>query len=402
MAAPSTAAPGETTPRTGIALIVLLIFTQMPAALAFTIPTPLLADMAADLVRGPADAYLVKLVSGILGPAMIVGAPLAGWLADRMDRRPLLAVIGLLYIAAGVAPALLTDLGAIIATRFVTGATGAAISTIGMAMVGDYFAEDRRAGMIGLLSSVSMGISIVALPLAGLTASGGWRHAFLLYLGMAPIVLLALLRSLPAPRRRPAAAEATSAPAGGRLSGFPLGLIAIAFTAGIVVSLPAIYISFHLAGMGVTSVSTIGLILMVNAALGMICSLSFGKLGARLSPLAIFKLCFAVSAVGLALLALAPSPAVVVAALVLTGMGMGWFVPAQFASAAQLVDEGRRGTLIGLVQGTGAIATLLGVTLLEPVVAAYGTRGIFLLIAAIAALSLLALVTALLRLKPTR
>ena len=162
-------------------LTALLIFTQLPGVLGYTIALPLLAQMAGDLVREPSSAYLAKLVAGILGPAMAIGSLLAGFLADRFDRRWLLIGFGALYLLFAVAPAFLDTLEMIVVTRFVVGFAAAALMAIGLTMAGDYLPENKRASTIGLLSAFNMLASLGSLPLSGYVGEAGWRAPFLLY-----------------------------------------------------------------------------------------------------------------------------------------------------------------------------------------------------------------------------
>ena len=63
----------------------------IPATMCFTIIVPILPKMEAALAHGPDDAFLVKMTVAINGLAMVIGAPLAGYLTDRMGRVPVLA-----------------------------------------------------------------------------------------------------------------------------------------------------------------------------------------------------------------------------------------------------------------------------------------------------------------------
>jgi MFS family permease len=201
-------------------LLALIILTQLPAALTLTVTAPLLAAMAADLVEPGTSPYLIKLVTGIVAPALIVGAPLGGWLADRLDRRPLLVVFGSVFIVAATAPAFLDHAGWIVVSRFFAGACSGALLTIGMAMVGHYYDDERRPGVIGILAFLSLSSSVLTLPIAGAVATTGWRNAFFIFLAMVPLVLFALLRP-PSPAQTRSRSRRRTAECPQRLAAHP-------------------------------------------------------------------------------------------------------------------------------------------------------------------------------------
>lgn len=67
-----------------------VLFASVPVALAYSVVSPILAKMSDELAHGAKGAYLVKMIVGIIGVAMVPGAPIAGLLADKLGRRPVL------------------------------------------------------------------------------------------------------------------------------------------------------------------------------------------------------------------------------------------------------------------------------------------------------------------------
>ena len=376
-------------------LLALIIFTQLPGAMAMTVTAPLLASMANDLIHPGMSTYLIKLVSGIVGPALIIGAPLAGWLADRFDRRPLLAAFGVLFIISAMAPAGLDSLGAIVVARFFTGASGGALMTIGMAMVGHYYDEARRPGVIGTLAFLTLSISILTLPVAGTLARTGWRNAFYVFIAMVPLVLLALVRPLPAPVQE--ARTGSDRPRDSGWPRMPLALLVIAFTIGLSLNLAGIFYSFYFTELGVHDVRTIALLLMYQATVAGAATLLFGRASKRLSRRTIFIIAFTSTALGLGIQGLASDWRVAAASLTLTGLSMGWLVANLSATVIALVDDRHHGAALGIAHALSAAAALLGIS--QPLQTALGIKGIFLTVATICALVLLGLATNLLTLR---
>ena len=374
----------------------LLIFTQLPGVIAYTIPLPLLAGLAGELAHDATSAWLAKMVLGILGPSMAVGALGGGWLADKADRRWLIIGMGAIYLLASVAPAFLDSLVVIVLARFVTGMMSGALAAVGMTMVGDYLPENKRAGTIGMLSALNMIASLVTLPMGGFVGDFGWRHAFLLYLLALPVVVLASLSPLPVPPRPPAQRSQT-----GRAvrwySGVPLSLFLLSLAVGVILTVPGIYVSFHLATIGLGKASTVSMLMMLNSALAAVFSSLFGRAWGY-SPRAVFVAGFSAMGVGLMMLAYATGPASAGAALLLMGIAMGLLAPSVMARVVDMVEEGKRGQVVGAAQGLMAIAPLIVLSALEPLLPRIGTIGVM---AAVGALSLgLFAVFALQRVKP--
>jgi len=364
---------------TGAAFTALLIFTQLPGVLSYTIPLPLLAEMAKDLAHDAASEYLVKLISGVIGPAMALGSLAGGMLADRFDRRWLVMALAAAFVLAALAPYTVDNLEVIVATRCVVGLAAGALMAIGFTMVGDYLPDHKRAGTIGMMSALNMVTSLVSMPVAGFVADTGWRLAFLLYLSMVPLVLLASPRALPAPGKAARPAEAGSGAKGWRLD-MPVGLLLLALAVGVILTVPGIYISFHLATIGLGKASTVALMMAGNSLMAAVFSGLFGRASARLSWKAIFSIAFSIMGLGLIMLALAPGIWIAVPGLLLMGAGMGWLAPGIPAMAVQSVEEGRRGTVVGAVQGSSSVAAILGVSLFEPLMPSIGTSGVMLLV----------------------
>ncbi|WP_243996472.1 MFS transporter [Novosphingobium album (ex Hu et al. 2023)] len=359
----------------------LLLSKQITAALVYTVPIPILAGKTEAFGSEPGSAFKVKMVSGILGPAMAVGAPLAGWLSSRYDRRGLLGIFALLAAVSGVAPVFLDSLDGIIATRFLLGLAAAALMTIGYTMPGDYLPEARRAGIFGLLSATSMVASVVSLPLSGWLGDSGWRLSFLIYMVPLFVAILALPQRLPPPL---AVAGEGRKLARGWYRGIPWGMVALAFAIGIVLSIPGVYLSFHLAGIGASQASTIGLVMTFATVVSAISSIAYGTTVSALGQRVVFVATFAAMAAGLFGLSVAGNLVVAIATLMLAGVGMGWLGPNLMGRLSERVPDAGRGRIVGIVQCAMTIAPMFGIALLEPLLPAIGTSGA---LAAVAILS---------------
>lgn len=141
-------------------------------------------------------------LGGVYAAGVLVGAPLWGFVADRVGRGPIL-IIGLVgYVAsllALLAPAV-ADVWGIYALRFATGCFVAAVIPVVSALVAGYTSEKQRARRFAWLSAVSLlgflfgpGLSAVADWLARLARLAGERAVPNVPSAQAVIVLSALL-----------------------------------------------------------------------------------------------------------------------------------------------------------------------------------------------------------------
>jgi MFS family permease len=320
------------------AVIILAATTQTTA---YAVVTPLLSRMSNDFSGGPMDAYMIKMMLGVLGPSMVVGAALGGFLADR-DRRTTMIGAGLLFAIAGAAPFVLQSLPLILATRVLTGLAAAAVATIGATMIGDHFSEEDRPGWMGVLGFVTMVSGFAMFPAAGLLGELGWRWPFLLYL--VGLLIAALAWAAMSPRRQPpqeavsvAPPAATGGGGGGSWRNYPIRLFVIGVMAGPVFSLQAIYLPFHLRKFGFDGPAAVGGLLALSAVAAATCAALYGRARRRLSVRFVFASAFGCGTLGLGLVALAPNVILAAVGVGLIGIGAGWATPNLYSAVIDAV-----------------------------------------------------------------
>jgi len=214
------------------------------------------APMSADL--GLTDTEL-GLVQGLAFSIFTIVAtyPVA-WLADRFDRRKVLAGCLLLWSLGTAASAFVHSFEQLFLACIAIAAGEAAVTPIALAAVPDLFTGPRRvtaflifyaastmggslAWFLGGSAFAAIGTVEAALPEA-LSSSGHWRLAFLLVAAPAPLLLLALFW-LPVRAGMAKTSEASTPPMLGYLSvhGMTLALLLggvglIGFTLGAMLS----------------------------------------------------------------------------------------------------------------------------------------------------------------------
>jgi MFS family permease len=360
---------------------VIMLLGGLMVALALSAINSVLPQIEAELARSPQDSLLIKQLIGIVGLSMVIGAPLAGFLIDRIGARRMILTAGLLFAAIGTAGLYLSALPALIASRFLLGITAVAITTTSMTMINTRLAGLERAKWMGAHVGAAMIGSILVHPIAGYLGEFGWRWPFALYAVGVPFALLALgLERHVSPRPRAAAAEQ-----GPRLSSwFPMRYAVLAVIIGSITYLPMVYVPYLLTRMGITSPTIISLVLTGDIMLGAAVAMLYGRSRRYLSIHATFAFSFACAGTGMTIVALASSLSGVVAGMMLFGIGLGWFVPNLMTAVAQQVPLELQGRATGLVKGAHHLAAPLCIVVIEPFARRLGPEGAMMASAALA------------------
>jgi MFS family permease len=364
----------------------VVLLSSVPLALAFSSVAPILPKMSRELAHTPTDQYLVKMMLGVVGIAMVIGAPLAGLLADKVSRRLILAVAGIVFTAAGFAPFILDNLPLMLVMRLLMGLAAQTAYIVGVALVAEAFEGVERARWMGICTTVAIAGGLIDMLLSGVLGDAGWRWPFLTYLVGAPIAAFGWF-ALDGGACSPSPTAVPRTPRQGR---FPIEFAALGLLIGFVTYAPSIYLPFHLAALGTVRASLISRSLMLSMSASIVASSQFGRARTWLSPRAAFSCSFAAAALGIGMIAFARSYPVVLGGLFVMGLGSGWLTPNLMASAASAAIEGQQGRALGVVKAAYSLAPAVGVTLLEPIARRVGTDGVLLLTAVLAATAWLA------------
>jgi MFS family permease len=163
---------------------IMLLLPITMAVMGISVLTPVVHLLLEQYKDIPHYDYLV--IGGVITmPAIwvLLFSPVAGWLADRFGRRNLLLGSMVVYAFVGMAPALLDNLYAIIATRIGVGLCEAVVMTVSTTMISDYFTGHARERWIASQTAVASLSALGIIYLGGqLGAAYGWRGPFYLYL----------------------------------------------------------------------------------------------------------------------------------------------------------------------------------------------------------------------------
>jgi MFS transporter, DHA2 family, methylenomycin A resistance protein len=312
------------------------------------------------------SASTAAILSAYFGAYAIVLLP-GGALVDRFGARRL-ALIGLAVFAVGAgAGAVVSSLGALIATRVVQGAGAGLVSPAALAGAVSGFPPERRGSALGIWGA-SAGISNLLGPLLGglLTVTLGWRANWWALVPLALIAAAGIARCVPALVHGDQHGTA----------GYTVSRVVLAATLVAALTFAVMIGCFYLASQylqraaGYSALGASSALVIVALMVGAAAPIS-GRLvdehGERLPAV----LGFALAAAGLAVLAIPGMPlasAVTIAPLILVGLGLGMlFVPTSRAAlnATPRASHGRTSAIlsVGRLVGAGVGAGLGGAVL---------------------------------------
>lgn len=369
--------------------------------LAATIISPALPEMAASFADMPNADFLVRLT--LTMPALFIafGALFAGFLLDRWGRKPVLIVSLLVYGLAGTAGFILDSLILILISRALLGLAVAGIMSGFTTLILDYFKGEELNRFLGLQSAfVGMG-GMVFLLLAGFLAENNWHYPFLVHL-LAFLILPGVIFTIDEPQvsvgKQTTAIEKVA---------FPWRKItpvyATAFVGMIIFFIFPVHIPFYLSAGADVSSSQVGLALSLQTLSSVFFALQFQQLKTRFSFQAIFSLAFLAFSLNHLIVSLSPAYAIVIAGLIIGGIGIGLFPPNSSGWLATLAPAELRGKAVGGLTSALFLGQFFSPIITQPLIERMGLSGTF-AIAAVAglAVALLFAVSAMRRKSPAQ
>lgn len=294
-----------------------------------------LAPLFAKNVLG-ADEVGIGIAVGALALTALFLRPVAGRLADRRGRRPLLIGGALVYALATAAHAFAPNLAAMVGLRLILGVAEAFFFVAGFAMLAD-LAPPKRTGEALSFNSLSLYLGVAVGPLVGraLLDAGGYQVA---WFGAAALALAAAIIATRIPETAPPIPEdAPIVPMIHRSAIRPgLALLSgIAAMAGFFT-----FIAIHAETIGVADWSLVmlefGLIVVATR-------LIFAKLPDRVAPYRLGAGALALTGVGIAVVALVPTAIGLFGGAGIVAAGVALTTPAFFTALLRGVAPQERG-----------------------------------------------------------
>ncbi|GIH67425.1 MFS transporter [Microbispora siamensis] len=364
-------------------LIVLLVGSCMPV-LGAVLLSPVLPRMSEHFAATPGAAVLVPVVLTVPALFVALGAPFAGAIADRFDRKRLLIVAMVAYSVFGTAPLYLDSLQAILVSRVLVGVCEAAIMTCCTTLIADYWSGPRRARYLGMQTLATTVAATVFFALGGLLGAGGWRTPFWMYAAAALTAIpMAFLLWQPAASR-----HEDRQPWPWRALALP-SLVTVG--GGVVFYTLIVQLSYVLDGAEVADTAAIGGVTALMSLATAVGAGLFAKAAGR-GARALLVAEFALSGLGLLLIFATGSVPVIVAGAVLTGFATGLLLPTLLTWAVGGLPFARRGRGTGLWTAALFLGEFLSPLLVSALTALTGGLGASLAVIGVASLALAALV----------
>lgn len=355
-------ATASATPRVpGTLQGVILLLPVTLAVMGIAVLVPVVPQLMAHFQGVPNSQYLIQ--GGVLTmPALCITlfSPLAGWLADRFGRRRILIVSMVAYGILGIAPVLLDNLFAIVASRVGVGLCEAVVMTVSTTLISDYFKGRAREQWLASQTAVASLSALVLIALGGFLGSlYGWRGPFGVYL-FSIVLAVALWRFTWEPSAE--VPSQTAGVPGATRAVFPWarmsGICALTLFASVMFYTIQTQSSLALSSLGVQDPARLGLFTAV-ASLGVPLGTFVFRGLTRLPVALLLSLEFVLIGTGFVLMGRAGDAQHFVMAAALNQLGCGMILPTLLTWATRGLAFEIRGRGNGVWQATFAVGQFL-------------------------------------------
>ncbi len=357
---------------TKITLLTAATMTVMAGAII----SPSLPDISKVFSGTAHIEILTKLVITLPALFIAVFSPIAGKIADRLGRIPLLLGSLLLYAIGGTSAYLMNDIYLILASRAVLGIAIAGTMTSVVTLSGDYFEGGERKSFLGLQGAFMAMGGVVFVMLGGVLADISWRAPFMIYLLSLPVTVLAL-RTLKEPRRRQAKDKASKKQGIEALPNVCWLIYANILVGMILFYMIPVQIPFLLKDLGIGQNYLAGVAIGVGTFFSAIASISYRKLSQKLSFQGFFAVAYLLIGIGYGIIFTADGFTVVIAGLIVSGLGVGLLIPNTNIWLLSVLPERVRGLGSGLSNTFLFIGQFLSPIAVKPLVDAYSLSAAF-------------------------
>lgn len=356
--------------------LTLLLASSLTIMSGATI-SPSLPQMAKVFADVPDAVFLSKLVLTLPALFIAIWAPIAGKIIDKTGRLKLFYTSLILYAIGGCSGFVLDNIYLILAGRAVLGIAVGGIMTITITLIGDYFENEERTKFLGYQAAfVGLG-GIVFITAGGILADMNWRYPFLIYIfSLVPLILAAIYLYEPE-RKRDKHSKTVSISA---LPKIALLIFTSAFIGMLFFYLVPVQIPFLLEELGITSNKLSGYAIAFTTVSGLIFSLLYSKIKAKLSYRYIVALIFLCFGIGYSLIFIANTYVLVLTVTFLVGIGSGLLNPGINSWVLEVVKPQERGLATGLLTTSLFLGQFLSPIAISPLINWVGLQSAFLII----------------------
>jgi predicted MFS family arabinose efflux permease len=358
------------------------------ASLAYFVADGVSLALVARFATGPlgADAFGAGLTYGAFSLSALVLRPLAGRLADRRGRRPLMVGGSLLFGAVMLAHLLASSVAILVVLRLLLGAAEAFVFVAAFAAEADLAPPGRRGEALTLFS-LSLYAGVAVGPLIGEAAFGAggfpavWVAAAAMA-GFAAFVALAVPETRPPDGDGPVEAGRLLHPAG-LLPGLIL-MLGIWGMGGYFTLLPP----FAVGPLGLDGAR---IFLLLFGGTVIVARLLGSRLPDRIGARRLSGTALLITAAGLGLMGLLPTVSGLLAGTLLLGLGVAFTTPALAALTVSRAPASQRGAALGTFSAFIDVAFGVGPIAMGAVAASSTTPVAFLSAAGVALIGALIL-----------
>src|SRR5579862_7683796 len=359
-------------PRWSGAKLAVLVSGNLLLTFVMSAVMPAAAAIAAHFADTSHGALLAQTIITAPNAAMIFGAPVAGYLAERVGRRPILLAALILYALAGGAGIWLEDFVPLATARALIGLAAGAISTLSFTLSGDYYEGAARTRALGWVGAAPAAGSVVALLLGGVVVDhGGWHAIFWIYLTAIPVLILAAIAI-----DEPARPFARTAGTGALPRNFLLVYL-LAVGVAVMAITPGVQVPFLLAEHGIHNATLIALLITCTAVVATVTAGAYTLLRRRLSIEGVLAMMLAAAAASYFLLAFEQGVPMVALGLAVCGVPAGLMIPHMAAIAMEKASDAARSRAVGLAIGGVYLGQFVIPFVTEPIRTALGSHQMF-------------------------
>ncbi len=364
-----------------------LIFSiTLVAVLGVASLTPAFPKIAKSLHL--TEVQVSYLISMFTFPGIFL-TPVAGYLADRFGRKPVLVPSLFLFGIAGFACFFTRNFHWLLVFRFFQGVGASALGSLNITLVGDFYKGKERTTVMGYNASVlSIGTAVYPF-IGGLLAGLAWYAPFVLPLVAIPVGL-AVMRFISQPK--------------GKQSHFPkhyfsvawksmknrevLGLFVLSiFTFVILYGAFLSYFPFLLSNKFGLTAPQIGIFFSISSLSTAVTASQLGKLASRFSEVLMIKIAFIIYFLVSLMMPVIHQLYLYLVPIVLFGIAQGMNIPSLQVLLVRLAPSDQRALFMSINGMVLRIGQTIGPLLMGMAFAFSGISGAFFL-AALVALSM--------------
>lgn len=350
----------------------LLAFVPTMIVIAMVAPLPIIPELMRVFAREPDIEALASLAIVLPTLGIAVSSIGAGVLGEWIGRRRLLILSTALFSVAAILPFWLASFQLILASRALTGLALGGMITAAVGLTGDYFTGSARQRWLAAQGGVPAAAAVVTAAASGALGEIDWRLPFLL--PTAGFVLLAGLILFPADIAATGLTQDNATPQLDEPT--PWTALAVVFALAIVGSLvifpPAYELGLLLQEKALGSTMLTGLTTAVLASGAVAGAFGLNLVRGWPPPVKIAG-AFALTAIGVILIALTTQVVPIMTGAALIGIAQGMIVPVLSAWLLDKTPESARGRIVGVFQTVLYVAQAGAPLLARAIAVEYGS-----------------------------